>query len=79
MVIVRESGTLKIKDTIRTEKPPRCAVYYCKRKETKGLEIQVSYNNTEKISGACLGIEFHHEPDTVGESTSGCIIWEYLN
>jgi hypothetical protein len=40
------------------EKSPRCAGYYSKKKETKGLEIQVSYNNTEKISGGCVGKGF---------------------
>ena len=59
--------------------PLWCAAYCCDTEETKGLEIPVSYNNTEKISGAYLGIEFHHEPHTVGESTSGSIIWVILN
>lgn len=37
------------------------------------------YNNTDKISGACLGKEFHHEPDTVGESNGGSTIWVFYS
>ena len=60
IVIIRKSGTLRIKVTIRTEKPPWCAAYCYNTEETKGREIPVSYNNTEKIFGFCLTIEFHY-------------------
>ena len=60
IVIVMEikSNAPKLKYSIRTEKPPWCAAYCCDTKETKGLEIQASYNNTEKISGGCVSKGF---------------------
>jgi hypothetical protein len=56
----------KITVSIRTEKPLWAAVYYCKRKETKGIEFPVSYYSSEKTLRSWLCIEFHREPDTIG-------------
>ena len=37
------------------------------------------WNNTEKISQCCVSKGFKEEPDRIGESTSGTIIWAVCN
>ena len=58
--------------------PPWCAAYCYNTEKIKGLEIQVSDNNTDEISGVCVSKGFQYEPDRIRESNGGAIIWVIL-
>jgi hypothetical protein len=47
----------------------------CNMEETKGLQIPVLQNNTEKISVSCLSRGFSREPHIIDRSNDGTIIW----